>query len=507
MSTWLTAWRNRENREVHRPVIELLVVAGVDAGAQFTIEGEEVLIGRGQPSSGQTDTVRLDDKSISRRQAWIRADATGYSIEHIPTAANPTLVNGIEIRSARLDVGDRVDMGRISIDVRVRAGMNLSGLTEIMEVAARESTVTGTELSDITDLASPDAETASPLAPTAPAPAPSPLLLAKDVSEEVTEMRPMDVAIGELTILRGAEDAAVTRFPILMAPIRIGRGEDVEVQIPELGVSRLHAEIEMSGRALWLRQRSGTNPTLVNGFPVLDEVELADGDEIQLADQVVLRVQLAVGSRPAEGEAAPRLGLMARMSNKIDLDRRIEEFNVMGSFLDVDVVASRKMKNGSEKAEHIIVSFERFRSFVGGICEEWDGQVLNSNGDELMCFFESAEAAVRAGSTILERLAGFNRDLNLLSQDFRFRLGAHTGASLVDLDAGIAYSEVLDTAGHIQKMAEPNVLVISQVTLDALPNARALPVESMGEMTGETGPLYRITRTLLAADFEGESDG
>jgi pSer/pThr/pTyr-binding forkhead associated (FHA) protein len=484
-------------------VIELLVVAGADAGAQFTIEGEEVLIGRGQPESGQTDTVRLDDKSISRRQAWIRVDHTGYSIEHIPTAANPTLVNGIEIRSARLDVGDRVDMGRVSIDVRVRAGMNLSGLTEIMEVAARESTITGADIADIADLASPDAETASPLAPAAaPARAPSPLRPAKDVSEEVTEMRPMDVAIGELTILRGAEDAAVTRFPIFMAPIRIGRGEDVEVQISELGVSRLHAEIEMSGRALWLRQRSGTNPTLVNGFPVLDQVELADGDEIQLADQVVLGVQLAVGSRAVEGEAAPRSGLMARMSNKIDLDRKIEEFNVMGSFPDVDVVASRKMKNGSEKAEHIIVSFERFRSFVGGICEEWDGQVLNSNGDELMCFFESAEAAVRAGSTILERLAAFNRDLNLLSQDFRFRLGAHTGASLVDLDAGIAYSEVLDTAGHIQKMAEPNALVISNVTLDALPNARSLPVEPIGELTGEAGPLYRFTRTLVAADFE-----
>jgi pSer/pThr/pTyr-binding forkhead associated (FHA) protein len=503
VSTWLTAWRNRENRETRRPVIELLVVAGADAGAQFTIEGEEVLIGRGQPASGQTDTVRLDDKSISRRQAWIRADENGYSIEHIPSAANPTLVNGVEIRGTRLDVGDRVDMGRISIDVRVRAGMNLSGLTEIMEVAARESTVTGADLDEIAELASPDAETASPLAP--PARAPSPLSSPKDVSEEVTEMRPMDVAIGELTILRGAEEAVDTRFPIFMATMRIGRGEEADVQIAELGVSRLHAEIEMAGRALVLRQKSRTNPTLVNGFPVLDEVELADGDEIQLADQVVLGVQLAARSAAASGEPLPHSGLMARMSNKIDLDRKIEEFNVMGSFLDVDVVSSRKMKGGSEKAEHIIVSFERFRSYVGGICEEWNGQVLNSNGDELMCFFESAEAAVRAGSTILERLADFNRDFNLLSQDFRFRLGAHTGLSLVDLDAGIAYSEVLDTAGHIQKMAEPNSLVISKVTLEALGHASELPVEPIGELTGEAGPLYRITRTLVPADFEDRS--
>ena len=172
----------------------------------------------------------------------------------------------------------------------------------------------------------------------------------------------------------------------------------------------------------------------------------------------------------------------------------------MGSFVDVDVVASREMKGGGEKAEHIIVSFERFRSYVGGICEEWEGQVLNSNGDELMCFFESATAAVLAGSAILERLADFNRDLNLLGKDFQFRLGAHTGVSLVDLDAGIAYSEVLDTAGHIQKIAETNSLVISQVTLDSLPIAIA--TTEVGEVTGEAGQLYRVDRFLRRSDFE-----
>lgn len=106
LSTWLTAWRTREKREPTVPVMELLVVAGADAGSQFTLEGNEVLLGRGQPASGQIDVIRLDDKSISRKQAWIRRDASGTSIEHIRTAANPTLVNGAEISRARLSVGD-----------------------------------------------------------------------------------------------------------------------------------------------------------------------------------------------------------------------------------------------------------------------------------------------------------------------------------------------------------------------------------------------------------------
>ena len=105
-----------------------------------------------------------------------------------------------------------------------------------------------------------------------------------------------------------------------------------------------------------------------------------------------------------------------------------------------------------------------------------------------------------AGSAILERLADFNRDLNLLSKDFRFRLGVHTGVSLVDLNAGIAYSHVLDTAGHIQKIAEPDTLVVSQTTLDSLP--QNVPATPVAERTGEPGRLYRIDRFLHRRDIE-----
>jgi class 3 adenylate cyclase len=283
--------------------------------------------------------------------------------------------------------------------------------------------------------------------------------------------------------------------------MRIGRGEGVEVPLAESGVSRLHAEIAVQDGRIVLIQKSRTNETRVNGFPVLDRVELENGDEIRLADRVVLGVRLnRPGRSGSKAVTGSNQGLTRQMENKIELDRSIEDFNLMGTFLDIDVVGSRGMKGAGARAEHIIVSFERFRAYVAGICQEWDGQVLNSNGDELMCFFESASSAVLAGSTILERLADFNRDLNLLSQDFRFRLGAHTGISLVDLAAGIAYSEVLDTAGHIQKQAEPDSLFISQTTLASLP--RAVPVTPAGELIGEGGLLYRIDCFLSAKDFE-----
>ena len=320
------------------------------------------------------------------------------------------------------------------------------------------------------------------------------------VGEDVTEVRAVEVELGELFVVRGADELRDSRFSIGLGTTTIGRGEDVSVRIPEPGVSRLHAQIEIAGRNLALIHRSGTNQTFVNGFPLLDRCELRDGDEIQLADRVVLELRLAARTRAADRFAQSAPGLSQRMENKIDLEREIEEFNVMGSFLDVDVVESRRMKGGDEKAEHIIVSFERFRAYVGGICEEWDGQVLNSNGDELMCFFESAGSALLAGSAILERLEAFNRDQNLLGKEFRFRLGAHTGVSLVDLNSGIAYSEVLDTAGHIQKQATPNALLISEQTLESVP--KGLPVTLVGELSGGEGPIYRLDRFLCRNDVE-----
>lgn len=503
MSTWLTAWRKREEREPTGPVMELLVVAGADAGSQFTIEGNEVLLGRGQPASGQTDVVRLDDKSISRKQAWIRRDTGGVSIEHIETAANPTLLNGAEISRARLSVGDRIEMGRVAIDVRARQGMNLSGLTEIMEDAARESTVTGAALR-APERAERKTRSVPRTEPPITAVDEPTLSTAAAAGSDVTETRAVEVELGELRLLRGVEGRVGETFPIRLGSTTIGRGDDVDVHVPELGVSRLHAEIEITGRALALVHRSGTNQTFVNGFPITDRVELEDGDEIQLADRVVFAVHLAAQARPAERAAHSGSGLSARMEHKIDLEREIEEFSVLGSFLDVDVVESRLMKGGGEKAEHIIVSFDRFRSYVSGICEEFDGQVLNSNGDELMCFFESAASALLAASAILERLSAFNRDSNLLKKDFRFRLGAHTGVSLVDLSAGIAYSDVLDTAGHIQKQAEPDSLLVSQQTLDSV--RKDLPVTPVGELSGGGGPLYRLDRFLTPEDVRPIED-
>ena len=155
-----------------------------------------------------------------------------------------------------------------------------------------------------------------------------------------------------------------------------------------------------------------------------------------------------------------RLSLRRRMEELRVLEERIErEFGVLGTFLDVDVVGAIDLKRDEVKPSKIVLSFERWRDWLESIVEEFEGQVLNSNGDEFMCFFEAESHALRAvlaGSAMLRRLDRFNVEENLLEKPFRLRLGVNTGESLVDRQRGCAYSTVVDAAGHLQKRAAPN---------------------------------------------------
>ncbi len=71
---------------------------------------------------------------------------------------------------------------------------------------------------------------------------------------------------------------ALTRFPFIM-----GRQDGLELTLPSGRVSRRHASIEFRQGRYWVRDLESTNGTLLNGQRV-DEAELADGDQLELAD-------------------------------------------------------------------------------------------------------------------------------------------------------------------------------------------------------------------------------
>src|SRR5262249_2892065 len=144
---------------------------------------------------------------------------------------------------------------------------------------------------------------------------------------------------------------------------------------------------------------------------------LQGGEQIQLADRVVLRLEIAEPEHTdaredrAAASASPHAPRSLRevMEEKVRREAEIErDFGFTGAFLDLDAVASQGIKVTAARPEYIIVSFERFRGFASQVVQEHQGQVLNSNGDELMCFFTDASQAVRAAAALLDRLGAFN---------------------------------------------------------------------------------------------------
>jgi pSer/pThr/pTyr-binding forkhead associated (FHA) protein/class 3 adenylate cyclase len=445
--------------------LELLVIEGPDAGSRFTVEGGAIRIGRGVPQQGRADAIGLRDPSVSPHHATILANERECLIVHCAGAASPTLVNGRATSRAPIRAGDRIQIGRTMFEVRSRAGISLSGL-----------------------LAIPD-DLRAGLA-TAPA----------RVDAATTEIRGALAPRAELVVLRGIRDREGQRLPLLARANRLGRHPSNEIVLPEQGVSRFHAEILWEGEELIFAHKSQVNPSYVNGERVDERVTLRGGEVIQLADRVALRIEIGepAGAGAAGNAAEPSAppSLRDLMEEKVRRDAEIErDFSFTGSFLDLDVVDSHGMKVTASRPEHIIVSFERFRGFASQVVQEHDGQVLNSNGDELMCFFAEPGQAVRAAAALLDRLAAFNARENLLARPFRVRQGIHSGSSLVDRVRGVAYSPVLDVAGHLQKWAPVDGLLVSAETIALLPpEMRFAPV---GEVGKERVPAYRFEAFAL----------
>lgn len=294
---------------------------------------------------------------------------------------------------------------------------------------------------------------------------------------------------GFLILIEGPASLRGHRFPLRSGETSIGRTKECHVSILERSVSRTHASLVAEADALILVHRSQTNGTFVNGELVEDRRRVFDGDQIQLADCVLLRLEAPAHRNPMGAGRARTL--REAMEARVDLDARIEqEFLRDGSFLDVDVVDSFGMKSSEPRSERVVVSFERFRAYVARTVTAHRGDVLNCNGDEVMTFFKSADDSVAAGKAIVAGLAHFNQSENLLDRPFRVRAGIHTGRSAVDLASGVAYSPVLDTAGHLQKEAPVDGLLISEETAGELSSREGLVrVGATGKIQVET---YRV---------------
>lgn len=87
----------------------LLITRGPGAGSSYRLAGGVVSLGR-----SSTATIVLDDVSVSRRHAEVRADAEGYRIVDLGSL-NGTYVNDMAVEEALLAHGQEIRIGRFKL--------------------------------------------------------------------------------------------------------------------------------------------------------------------------------------------------------------------------------------------------------------------------------------------------------------------------------------------------------------------------------------------------------
>lgn len=167
--------------------------------------------------------------------------------------------------------------------------------------------------------------------------------------------------------------------------------------------------------------------------------------------------------------------LIDLIEERVKIDEEISRlFEKEATFLDIDVVSSKKLRE--EEPDLIIstYSFEQYYKYIKEKVEENHGKVLNACGDEVMAWFELPDNAISCALAIFKWRDDFNKRRNKLKNSFQFRIGINTGVALIDEQRGKAFSKgVLDLAGHLQKEAEPGIFLISEntySTLKTMPN-------------------------------------
>ncbi len=249
----------------------------------------------------------------------------------------------------------------------------------------------------------------------------------------------------------------------------IGRGPDCHIRINHPTVSRRHAELTWANTKLILAHLSPVNPTLVNGVPVGEPCVLDAGDLIEIAEGIVLRLELFNGDENTATE--PRILDTRRMYAILHADAAGYSRLVEGD----DVGTARQM----EACIHLI----RQQT------ERADGRVINVAGDGVLVLFGSALSAVTSAMVIQRDIATLNRPL-APSRRMEFRFGINSGDILIT-SAGAMHGDAINVAARLQALAPPGGIFISGAIHDQLQGYDYLHFEHF-----DTKELHNLSREV-----------
>ena len=250
----------------------------------------------------------------------------------------------------------------------------------------------------------------------------------------------------------------------------IGRGSGCDIRIGYPTISRVHLELAWRGKTLILTHLSQVNPTFVNGAPVAEPRPLRNGDIIELADGVALRVELFGGGDKATTQFR---GLDVRRMYAI---LSADVFGYARLVEQDDIATARQLENCLKIARDRV--------------ERMDGRVYQVAGDEIVALFNSAGSAVKSAVAFQLDIARRNEMLPA-ARRMEFRVGINSGDLLVR-PGGAVVGDAINITARVQSIAPPGGVFITGVVRDQLQGQIDLKFEFV--QTGEMKNLSREVR-------------
>ena len=235
----------------------------------------------------------------------------------------------------------------------------------------------------------------------------------------------------------------------------IGRGSACDIRIGDPTISRVHLELAWRAESLILTHLSPVNPTFVNGAPVAEPRPLRNGDIIEIADGVALRLELFSGG----DEAATQF--------------RARDMRRMYAILSADVFGYTRLVEQDDlaTARQLEACLKVMRERV----EQMDGRVVQVVGDEVLALFNSAGAAVKSAVACQLEIARLNAAL-APARRMEFRVGINSGDLLLT-PLGAMIGDAINIAARVQNIAPPGGVFITGVIRDQLQGQTGLRFE------------------------------
>lgn len=170
------------------------------------------------------------------------------------------------------------------------------------------------------------------------------------------------------------------------------------------------------------------------------------------------------------GANRARLGIKDPVAQRQELLRQLVEIQdklkshqQVVTFMSVDVVGSTKLKAISEPLA-VEYTFNEYHAYVEGIARKYGGRIHATAGDGVICAFETADSAFRAGRNLQAALIEFNTHRNRLARPIELRVGIHTGQVLGEDVQTVNFTHVIDIAAHLEKVCPVGGVAVSDAS-------------------------------------------